>query len=180
MATGKRLKKSLTLASVLAALLLVWLLLPIRMVKTGNRTQDWAPDKELKEQIVTECKGMTDMAIVRYGMKRTAKMLRYTEKNRIADGKANCVGYAKVYSAICNVAFRANGSKSTAKPVVGDVTLFGISLCKVLRAMVPDRWKNFVKDHDFVEFHLADRSFCQDACVYDIMWKPCRTMIKTE
>lgn len=62
----------------------------------------------------------------------------------------HCVGYAQVYSTICNYAFKVNNIKGSAKPVVGIVKWNGINLNYFSR-FLPSRWENFTKDHDFVE-----------------------------
>lgn len=70
-------------------------------------------------------------------------------------------------SRICNYAFQVNGMGYRAKPVVGYVSLYGVNLCRLLQAIAPQRWKNFVKDHDFVELKLEDRTLFFDASLYD-------------
>ena len=87
--------------------------------------------------------------------------------NDLDNGKANCVGYAILCSRICNYAFQANGMAYRAKPVVGYVSLYGVNLCRLLQAIAPQRWKNFVKDHGFVELKREDRTLFFDASLYD-------------
>ena len=88
--------------------------------------------------------------------------------NCCGDGSANCVGYAQLGASICNYAFDVNGSPSKAKAVVGDVKFWGISVCGVLRILMPnERWRNFVKDHDFVEIGIEKSIIYVDPSLYD-------------
>lgn len=70
-------------------------------------------------------------------------------------------------SRICNYALQVNGLGYRARPVVGYVSLYGVNLCRLLQAVAPRRWKSFVKDHDFVELKLEDRTLFFDASLYD-------------
>ena len=57
--------------------------------------------------------------------------------------------------------------RNRAKPVVGYVTFCGLNLCKLLKSVVPEKYKSFVKDHDFVEIDLGERVRYFDASLYD-------------
>ena len=89
-------------------------------------------------------------------------------------GKANCVGYAQLCAGICNQALAGNGIIGQAKPVVGYIESHGINWCKVLKAVAPkDSYKNFVKDHDFVELVTGSRTYYFDPSIYDVLGKKC-------
>lgn len=153
-----------------AVMIAIVILMPISFVKTSDRgvTHDYFPN-ELKERIEAETAGYSDEAIVKYSLDLTAELLRFTRVNALRDGKANCVGYAQLCSNICNYAFAARHSKARTKPVVGYIEICGIDMCKVAYALAPAKGKNFVKDHDFVEYHPANGtpSFF-DPSIYDV------------
>lgn len=79
------------------------------------------------------------------------------------------MGYAQLCSNICNYAFAVSHSKARTKPVVGYIEICGIDMCKVAYFLVPAKDKNFVKDHDFVEYRHQDgtTSFF-DPSIYDV------------
>ena len=100
----------------------------------------------------------------------------FDKKNDVKNGKANCVGYAQLCSEICNYALLQNGHSNRVKPVVGYVTFYGINLCSILQIIVPKEYKNFVKDHDFVELKLENKVKYFDASLYDY-WLDCTTYV---
>ena len=153
-----------------AAMMAVVLLMPISFVKTSDRgaTHGYFPE-ELKGRIEAETAGYSDEEIVEYSLDLTAEMLRFTRENSLRDGKANCVGYAQLCSNICNHAFAANHSKARTKAVVGTIKVCGIDMCKVAYSLAPAKDKNFVKDHDFVEYrHRDGRTSFFDPSIYDV------------
>ena len=138
------------------------------LVKTSNRPNaDSHLSKHIKEKIRTEGIGLTPEECVKYSLKLTSENLRFTQKNSIANGKANCVGYAIMCSSICNYALQINNLNYKSRPVVGYVTFYGVNMCNILKALAPQEWKNFVKDHDFVELELKDNIIFFDASLYD-------------
>lgn len=153
-----------------AVIIMVMILMPISFVKTSDRgaTHDYFPE-ELKGRIKAETAGYSDVEIVKYSLDLTAELLRFTRVNALKDGKANCVGYAQLCSNICNYAFAARHSKARTKPVVGYIAICGIDMCKVAYFLAPAKDKNFVKDHDFVEYRHQDgtTSFF-DPSIYDV------------
>ena len=153
-----------------AVIIAVVVLMPISFVKTSDRgaTHDYFP-KELKGGIKSETAGYSDEEIVKYSLDLTAELLRFTRANALKEGKANCVGYAQLCSNICNYAFAACHSKARTKPVVGTIVICGVDVCKVAYFLAPAKDKNFVKDHDFVEYHHQDgtTSFF-DPSIYDV------------
>ncbi|MCQ2257448.1 MAG: hypothetical protein MJZ41_05565 [Bacteroidaceae bacterium] len=161
---------------ILIVIYVVWS--PLTLTKFGDRTNPYHPDAALKEEIKAETAGMSAEEIRLYSIKKTAKRLSFTVKNNLANGKANCVGYAQMCAGISNYAFRTNGINASAKPVVGYVMFYGVNLCDILKWCMPNkRWKNFVKDHDFVEYHIDGKTIYADASLYDVFWKDCETTL---
>lgn len=114
------------------------------LVKTSNRPNaDYPLSKQIKEKIQTEGMGLTPEECVKYSLKLTSNNLRFTEKNSIANGKANCVGYAIMCSSICNYALQINNLNCKSRPVVGYVTFYGINLCNVLKGFGSSRMEEF-------------------------------------
>lgn len=141
-----------------------------RLVKTGDRANDVAlslEDKELIEKRSSDVVG--NMEAIECALDITAEKLHFSRRNNIEAGEANCVGYAKYYSTVCNYIFELKGLENTAEPVVGYIDVNGSNICDVLKSVVPDDYKNFVKDHDFVQIYIgADRAFI-DPCIYDLI-----------
>lgn len=77
--------------------------------------------------------------IIRECSKLVCESLSFTAKNDIQRGKANCVGYAQLTSAILNYAFQIKNLPYKAKPVVGKVYLFGINLNNVAQKILPKK-----------------------------------------
>ena len=115
--------------------------------------------KEFKHRIVKDATGMNEREIVSYCNKKTQELLTFSTKCEEFDDcrktRMHCVGYAQVFSTICNYAFSASGLKGRVKPVVGHVYLNGINL-NDYSSLLPKKWKNFTKDHDFAEVTLSD------------------------
>lgn len=115
--------------------------------------------KEFKLKIVKETKGLNERDIVHFCNKKTQELLTFSTKCEPFDDrkitKMHCVGYAQVFCTICNYAFSVNGIKGSAKPVVGQVYLNGMNLNDYSK-LLPKKWKNFTKDHDFAEVKLSD------------------------
>lgn len=108
------------------------------------------------EKIIKDCSGLA------------CKELSFTAKNNIQCGKANCVGYAQLTSAIINYAFQVKKLPYKAKPVVGKVYLFGIDLNNVAQKILPKKHRSFFKDHDFVEVDLRDKTVYVDSSLQEL------------
>ena len=115
--------------------------------------------KDFRQKISEDTKGLDERDIVLYCNKKTQEKLTFSTKCEKFDDsrktKMHCVGYAQVLSTICNYAFSVNGMKGKAKPVVGLVYMCGMNL-NAYSGLLPEKWKNFTKDHDFVEVTLSD------------------------
>jgi len=164
----KKKKSILIVLSVIALSLFLTLLFGFKLVKTKGRNDgDYHLSEEMKRTIRKDTNDLDYRQIIRYSLRLTGKRLEFSLKNDLAHNKANCIGYAQVCSSICNYAYSVNGIALRTKPVVGYVTLYGINLCPLLQAVVPNRYNGFVKDHDFVELVLDDRVLLFDASLYD-------------
>ena len=125
----------------------------IELKKLKNRpyTEVELPDslkKDIEAIIVPhDC----DINIINDCLSLVATKLSFAQKNDIPNHKANCVGYARYAADVINYAFKVKHINDHAKPVVGHVISFGINLNKIAPLLVPKKYKNFVKNHDFVE-----------------------------
>lgn len=172
----KRIRTFVCTLLVLIGIYIVWS--PLSLTKISDRPNPYAPDKNLKTEIKEETSGMTAEEIRSYSVKKTAKSLSFTISNDLSKGEANCIGYAQMCASISNYAFKVNGIKASAKPVVGYVMFYGINLCDVLKWCMPNkRWENFVKDHDFVEYDIDGETIYCDASAYDLLYKDCKTKL---
>ena len=162
-------KKKLIIIAIIALILYVGTA-SFSLVKTGERsTVNYPLSKELKERIVNETHELDEIDILNYSLKLTDELLEFDETNNIKDGKANCVGYAQLCASITNYGLKTNKLEGSSKPVVGYVTWAGMNMCTILSAIVPNEYKNFVKDHDFVEFNLKDKTIFYDPSIYDYL-----------
>lgn len=103
----------------------------------------------------------------------TANKLEFAEHNDIANGKANCVGYARYCATVCDYMLKAKKDVFhgyyAVIPVVGYISWQGINMCNIARLIVPKKYRNFVKDHDFVAITHNETSSHEfiDPCFYD-------------
>ncbi len=169
----------LSLLFVVVVLSFAAMLTSFTLVKTGDRQKTYILPQSLKAKVEQDTRGMDIEQIINYGLTLTASRLRFSRYNDIDMGKANCVGYARLCSSICNQALSANGVNGQAKPVVGYIETNGINWCDVLKKVAPkNSYKNFVKDHDFVELVTDSKTYYFDPSIYDVLGKKCLT-IKT-
>lgn len=118
---------------------------------------------------------MNESQIVDYCVKSTAHYLTFSDHcepvSYKGQSKSHCVGYARLCASLCNEAFRANDIDAEARPVVGTVTCWGLSLCWVVSQVLSfdHRWYNFTKDHDFTQINYHGQTTYVDACAYDII-----------
>ena len=144
--------------------------------KTSNRSNSEYPlSKELKERIKYESSTYYEFSPIELSLGITGSLLEFSEKNNIKNGKANCVGYAQLFTSIYNYALSIDGLDGRAKPVVGNIKWCGINICNVLKAIVPKKYEDFVKDHDFVELEFEDNYVYIDPTLYDFCGRTGRT-----
>ena len=125
--------------------------------------------ENIKSQIKVETQGMEDIRIAKYCVKLTAKMLDFSEVNNISKSKANCVGYATVCTALCNYAYNVNSINIKVKHVRGKVLYSNLDICNILKNIVPSKYKNFVKNHDFIELDVGNKYIFLDPTSFDIV-----------
>ena len=138
--------------------------------KTSNRSWgDYHLTSNLKEQVVAKTKNLDNPEdIIEACCDITTDYLSFAQKNDIANKNANCVGYARLTSALLNHAFRINKLDNKAKPVVGTVHSFGVNLNDVAQSILPSSWRPFFKDHDFVEVSTGKGRIYVDTSLRDL------------
>ena len=165
--------------TVTVVILLVVILTSVTPIKTGDRQKTYALSKSLKTMVSDNTKGMNLEQIIDYSLKLTSSLLQFSYHNDLDNGKANCIGYAQMCSAVCNQGLTVNGLDGEARDVVGYIESIDINWCDVLKSVAPkDSYKNFVKDHDFVELVTDSRTYYFDPSIYDVLGMKCLT-IKT-
>lgn len=148
----------------------VFLISQIKLEKCRERsTSPCAITSDLKTPIDIICNTYdSPEKIIEECSKLVCKRLSFAAKNDIPKGKANCVGYAQLTSAIINYAFQIKNLTYKAKPVVGKVYLFGIDLNNTTQRILPKKHRSFFKDHDFVEIDLEDKIIFIDTSLQDL------------
>lgn len=121
--------------------------------KTENRLQgSYSLPEEDRHALVAIIASTSDETeIIRSCCEFACKKLSFHRKNNLKNKEANCVGYAQYTTAILNFAFKYKGLLSKARPVVGQVHLYGLNLHPLAMAIMPTNLKSFFRDHDFVE-----------------------------
>lgn len=158
------------------ALVAVVALNSLQLVKTGNRPAAYRLPPSLARQVVHDTRGMNSEQIVDYAVDLTTSKLRFGLSNDIDGGVANCVGYASLCAAICNRAFESAGLADRARPVVGDVRLWSMSVCQGVSALpFGRRWQAFTRDHDFVEWNHLGKVTYFDPSMKDLTLTRCQT-----
>ena len=149
---------------------IIFLISQIKLDKCRDRSATpCAITPDLKALIERICKySDSPEKIIKECSELVCKKLSFTAKNNIQCGKANCVGYAQLTSAIINYAFHVKKLPYKAKPVVGKVYLFGIDLNNVAQKILPKKHRPFFKDHDFVEVDLGDKTVFIDSSLQDL------------
>jgi len=171
----KRLSRVLiAVITFLVACIALFVSMSFNLVKTGDRQKTYMLPQSLKAKVEQDTHGMDIEQIIDYSLTLTASRLLFSRYNDIDMGKANCVGYARLCASICNQALSANGVNGQAKPVVGYIESIGINWCDVLKKVAPkNSYKNFVKDHDFVELVTESKTYYFDPSIYDVLGKKC-------
>lgn len=138
--------------------------------KASNRCWcDYHLTAELKEQVMAKTRNLEKPEdIIEACCDVAIEYLSFSRANDIPNRKANCVGYARLTSALLNHAFKATDWDYTAKPVVGTVHSFGVNLNNVAQNILPSSWCQFFKDHDFVEITIGKRVIYVDTSLRDL------------
>ena len=166
----KRKHIKITLAILICIGSIIFFISQIKLDKCRDRSATpCAITSDLKTSIKRICKySDSPEKIIKECSELVCKELSFTAKNNIQCGKANCVGYAQLTSAIFNYAFQVKNLPYKAKPVVGKVYLFGIDLNNIAQKILPKKHRVFFKDHDFVEVDLGDKSVFIDSSLQDL------------
>lgn len=160
----------LSLAILICVGCIIFLISHIKLEKCNDRsTKTLSLSSDLKTKIENIC-NTTDSPekIIKECSELTCERLSFTAKNDIPDGKANCIGYALLTSAIINYAFQIKHLPYKARPVVGKVYLLGMDLNNAAQAILPEKHRAFFKDHDFVEVDLEDKTIFIDSSLHDL------------
>lgn len=139
------------------------------LVKSYYIESSYNIPEDIKNKIEIETKGMEEIEIAKYCIKLTSQMLDFSEINNIDNKKANCVGYSKVCTSLCNYAYNVNNMKIKVRHVRGKVLYYNLDVCNILKQVVPNKYKNFVKNHDFIELDIKSKYIYLDPTFYDII-----------
>ena len=145
-------KRSCILLGILLASYLVFIS-GLSLHKTDNRPQgsNLLTEEDRQELFASIASTSDESEIVKHCSKMACKKLSFRRKNNLNLGEANCVGYAQYTTSLLNAAFKYKGLSSKARPVVGQVHLYGLNLHPLAMSIMPNNLKSFFKDHDFVE-----------------------------
>lgn len=141
----------------------------IRLIKESVVDSAYSLPQELETRIELDTQGMDDSAITDYCLNLTLRKLDFSRYNDISNGNANCVGYAQFFKSVCKYAYRVNSRDVTVEHVRGYVSLWGVNLCNVAKALAPTKYKDFVKDHDFIEVTFGDHQYYLDPSLSDVL-----------
>lgn len=164
----RKLIKSIVCVILFLAIVCVVFISQIRLEKERYRpTQEYALTSDIKDRI---CQITSDnpIEVIKASNDLCCDLLSFSAKNDIPNGKANCVGYAQLSSAIINYAFKLNEMPYKARPVVGQVYCFGINMTALSQKILPAKHRPFFKDHDFVEVNLGDTTVYIDSSLQDL------------
>lgn len=151
--------------------LLVAVVYNVRLEKIDDRRefQESYLTEEMKSMVRAKINGVADSeSIIRIAEEIACKYLRFVYRNDLANGRANCVGYAQLTSELINYAFQIKSLPYKAKPVYGKAYIWGLDLHPIFQCMVPKKYKSFFKDHDFVEVLVGDSVIYVDASFKDL------------
>lgn len=163
----KRIKYLLGLIVFLAITCIVFIS-QIRLEKERYRpTQEYTLTSVIKDRI-RQITSDNPIEIIKASNDLCCEILSFSAKNDIPNGKANCVGYAQLSSAIINYAFKSNEMPYKARPVVGQVYCCGINLTALSQKILSAKHKPFFKDHDFVEVDLGNQIIYTDSSLQDL------------
>lgn len=138
--------------------------------KSSNRSwSDYHLTDDLKEQVIARTQNLEKPEdVIEECCDIATDYLSFAQKNDITNKNANCVGYARLTSALLNHAFRINKFDYKATPVVGTVHSFGVNLNNVAQNILSSSWRPFFKDHDFVEISTNKGLIFVDTSLRDL------------
>lgn len=164
----RKLIKSIVFVILFLAIACFVFISQLRLEKERYRpTQEYALTSDIKDRISLIASD-NPIEIIKASNGLCCEILSFSAKNDIPNGKANCVGYAQLSSAIINYAFKSNEMPYKARPVVGQVYCCGINLTALSQKILPAKHKPFFKDHDFVEIDLGNQIIYTDSSLQDL------------
>ena len=149
---------------------IIFLISQLKLEKEWDRNIAVYPlSSALKEEVDDRCAALSDPEeVVKECSEMACERLNFFAVNSISEGKANCIGYAQLTSALINYAFKIKRLPYKAKPVVGKVYLFGVDLNGIAQRILPEKHRPFFKDHDFVEVKLDNEIMVIDSSLQDL------------
>ncbi len=142
----------------------------VRLEKIGYRVNDYNLSQTYKDIIKSECNGISETEkLIDRCNEIVCEQLKFTYRNDINNGEANCVGYAKPHAAALNYAFKMNNLPYKARPVYGKAFLWGKDLHPIFKAIVPKKYESFFNDHDYTEIDLGDEYLYVDTSIQDLL-----------
>lgn len=139
------------------------------LVKQETINSNYQLSDKLKKEILAETKNLDDFEIAKYCVEFTANYLSFKEKNDISNKEANCIGYSELCKSLCNYVYKVNNRNVKVNHVRGYIKCYNINLCNLLKILVPNNYKNFVKDHDFVEIYINNEYIYMDPTLLDLL-----------
>lgn len=142
----------------------------VRLEKIGNRNNDYYLSQTYKEIIKSECNGISEPdKLIERCNEIVCEQLKFTYRNDINNGAANCVGYAKLHAAALNYAFKTSKLPYKARPVYGKAYLWGVDLHPIFKSIVPKKNEPFFNDHDYTEIDLGNEYLYVDTSIQDLL-----------
>lgn len=137
----------------------------------GTRPHVALVNPQIKDEVRTATEGMNEQQIIQFCNHYVSDTLSFAIKpdTRTANNirtTAHCVGYASVYTSICNYAFQINRHSAKCKHAYGYVTLLGIQLNTYLEWL----FGPFLKDHDYVIIKSTAGSYVVDPSLSDLVY----------
>lgn len=146
----------------------------LTLQKTANRSYiPYSLEEDDKQELITYIGSTTgEIEIIKKCSMFTCNKLSFHKKNALKNKEANCIGYAQYSSAILNYAFFYKGLSSKARPIVGQVYLYGLNIHPFTMIILPKNLKSFFKDHDFVEIQKENgETIFIDTSLQDLIGK---------
>ncbi len=143
----------------------------MRLEKIADRPlRESTMSRAMAEAIEEECAELEEAeAIIKRCSRIVCDSLQFSYQNDLAEGKANCVGYAQLTAETLNHAFRTKGLPFRAKPVYGRFHLMGNDIHPFIMTLLPSKYKSFFYDHDYTEINLDGEKVFIDTSLQDLL-----------
>lgn len=166
----------LVLLCIVLVLLFAWIIAPfetrLETYKDRPLQQSYFLEdcRELKAAI--EDKTELDDSIISIVDDYVKSKLEFGYRNDVQNGKANCVGYSQLWANTFNYLTRNLKEQPKAKTVVGIAYLYigerRINLNQCLMDIVPEKHRNFVMNHDYVELEYRQTKYYFSPSMEDV------------